>query len=191
MLNKLRPHIAKYLNPISKQINVNPNIITLLGLILAFISGYLFYQQELILGSIFIIFSGFLDMIDGAVARNNNSVTPFGGFLDSTVDRLSDAAIIIGIIAGGYTNWFIGILAVHASVTVSYVRARSEVENIPCAVGIGERAERLAIIVFGAILSAYFGSWLMNWFMILLVIVGYFTVLQRVIHTQKAMQRNN
>lgn len=189
MLNNLRPQVAKVLNPIAKQININPNIITLSGLILAIISGYLFYQQELIWGAILILISGLLDMVDGAVARNTDSVTPFGGFLDSTIDRLSDAAIIIGIIAGGYVNWFIGVLAVHASITVSYVRARSEVENIPCAVGIGERAERLTIIVFGAFISAIFGPDLMMWFMILLVIVGYFTVLQRVIHTKNAMQK--
>lgn len=191
MLNNLRPQIAKVLNPIAKQIKVNPNIITLLGLVLALISGYLFYQQNLIWGAILILFSGLLDLIDGAVARNTDSVTKFGGFLDSTVDRLSDATIIIGIIAGGYANWFIGILAVHASVTVSYVRARSEVENIPCAVGIGERAERLTIIVIGSFVSAFFGSDLMTWFMILLVIVGYFTVLQRVLHTWNAMQKQN
>lgn len=189
MLNNLRPQVAKVLNPIAKQININPNIITLSGLILAIISGYLFYQQELIWGAILILISGLLDMVDGAVARNTDSVTPFGGFLDSTIDRLSDAAIIIGIIAGGYVNWFIGVLAVHASITVSYVRARSEVENIPCAVGIGERAERLTIIVFGAFISAIYSSDLMMWFMILLVIVGYFTVLQRIIHTKNAMQK--
>lgn len=189
MLNNLRPYIAKYLDPISEKINVNPNIITLTGLILAFISGYLFYRQELIFGAILILISGVLDMIDGAVARNTDNVTKFGGFLDSTTDRFSDAAIIIGIVAGGYTNWFVGILAVHASITVSYTRARSEVENIPCTVGIGERAERLAIIVVGAIVSAYFGPGLMNWFMVLLVIIGYFTVLQRVAHTWKSMQK--
>ena len=189
MLNNLRPQIAKVLNPIAKQININPNIITVTGLVLAIISGYLFYQQELIWGAILILFSGLLDIFDGAVARNTDSVTKFGGFLDSTIDRLSDAAIIIGIIAGGYVNWFIGVLAVHASITVSYVRARSEVENIPCAVGIGERAERLAIIVFGAFISAIFGSDLMMWFMILLVIVGYFTVFQRVIHTWNSMKK--
>jgi archaetidylinositol phosphate synthase len=189
MLNNLRPQVAKVLNPLAKQININPNIITLSGLVLAIISGYLFYQQELIWGAILILISGLLDLIDGAVARNTNSVTPFGGFLDSTVDRLSDAAIIIGIIAGGYVNWFIGVLAVHASITVSYVRARSEVENVPCAVGIGERAERLAIIVFGAFISAIYSSDLMMWFMILLVIIGYFTVLQRVIHTWNSMQK--
>lgn len=191
MLNNLRPQIAKVLNPIAKQININPNIITITGLVLAIVSGYLFYQQELIWGAILILISGLLDMFDGAVARNTDSVTPFGGFLDSTIDRLSDAAIIIGIIAGGYVNWFIGVLAVHASITVSYVRARSEVENIPCAVGIGERAERLTIIVFGAFISAIFGPDLMMWFMILLVIVGYFTVFQRVTHTWKSMKKQH
>lgn len=189
MLNNLRPYVSKYLDPICEKININPNIITLTGLILAIISGYLFYKHQLILACILLLISGLLDMIDGSIARNTNSVTKFGGFLDSTTDRISDAAIIIGIVGGGYTSWIVGILAVHASLTVSYVRARSEVENIPCAVGIGERGERLTIIIVGAIISAYFGSELMNWFMILLVIIGYFTVLQRIIHTWKSIQK--
>ena len=78
-------------------------------------------------------------------------------YLDSTADRFGDAFIIIGIIYGGYVNWIFGILALHASLTVSYVRARAESEGIKCNVGIAERAERLVIIMIGAFLS-YFTS---------------------------------
>ena len=73
---------------------------------MALVAAYMFASGSLIWGGIFIALSGFLDIIDGAVARNNNSTTKFGGFLDSTADRFSDAFLIIGIIYGGFVGWF-------------------------------------------------------------------------------------
>ncbi|GAB6055801.1 archaetidylinositol phosphate synthase [Methanobacterium movens] len=157
---------------------------------MAFLSAYSFAIGNLLLGGILIALSGFLDIVDGAVARNNSSITPFGGFLDSTVDRLSDALIIIGIVYGGFVNWIFGILALHASLTVSYVRARAEVEGIPCGVGIAERAERLVIIMSGAFLGVLFGPEVMLIAMLLVIVLGYMTVGQRIYHTWKQMNKD-
>ena len=95
MLNRLRPTIKKFVDPLAKRININPNYLTVLGLLIALISAYMFAIGNLLWGGLFIALSGFLDIIDGAVARNNNTATKFGGFLDSTTDRFSDAIIII------------------------------------------------------------------------------------------------
>lgn len=129
MLNNLRPYLKKFIDPLARKINIKPNYLTIIGLLVALIAAYMFAIGSLLWGGIFIALSGFLDIIDGAVARNNNSTTKFGGFLDSTADRFSDAFIIIGIIYGGFVGWFFGILALHASLSVSYVRARAEVED--------------------------------------------------------------
>jgi archaetidylinositol phosphate synthase len=188
MLNRLRPKIKKFIDPLAKRIKINPNILTILGLLVALASAYMFSQGSLLWGGILILLSGFLDMIDGAVARSNNSTTSFGGFLDSTADRFSDAFLIIGIIYGGFVSWIFGILALHASLSVSYVRARSEVEGVPCEVGIAERAERMSILIAGAFLGVLFGQNLMYAAIILIIILGYFTVIQRVYHTWKSMQ---
>jgi archaetidylinositol phosphate synthase len=191
MLNNLRPYVKKFIDPLARKINIKPNYLTILGLLIALVAAYMFAMGSLLWGGIFIALSGFLDIIDGAVARNNNSTTKFGGFLDSTADRFSDAFIIIGIIYGGFVGWFFGILALHASLSVSYVRARAEVEGIPCGVGIAERAERLVILMVGAFLGVFFGSDIMSAAVILIMVLGYFTVLQRVYHTWKSMKSEN
>jgi archaetidylinositol phosphate synthase len=191
MLNRLRPQLKLFIDPIAKRIKINPNILTIIGLLISLLSAYMFARGDLLLGGTFILISGLADVIDGAVARNHATATPFGGILDSTADRFADAFILIGIIYGGSVNWLIGVLALHASLSVSYVRARIEAEGISGSVGIAERAERLVILVIGAFLSVIMGS---NYFMalavILIMVLGYFTVLQRVYHAWKQLKKD-
>ena len=191
MLNRLRPQLKLFIDPIAKRIKINPNILTIIGLLISLLAAYMFARGDLLLGGIFILASGLADVIDGAVARNHAAETPFGGILDSTVDRFADAFILIGIIYSGTVGWLIGVLAIHASLSVSYVRARIEVEGISGSVGIAERAERLVILVIGAFLSVIMGS---NYFLviavILIMVVGYFTVLQRVYHAWKQLKQD-
>ena len=193
MLNKLRPQVKMFLDPVAKRIRVNPNILTMIGLLVSFLSAYMFATGNLLWGGLLIALSGFVDILDGAVARNNYQITKFGGILDSTADRFADAFIIIGIIYGGYVNWIFGILAIHASLTVSYVRARAESEGIECNVGIAERAERLVIIMIGAFLSYFTSLQLFNMnplgiAIILIMVLGYITVLQRIYHSWKELK---
>ena len=77
MLDKLRPHVKILLDPLAEKININPNIITIIGLILSVISAYMFATGSLLIGGIFIGLSGLVDIIDGAVARKHSSTTPF------------------------------------------------------------------------------------------------------------------
>ena len=193
MLNRLRPQVKIFLDPIAEKIHINPNILTIIGLFVSLLAAYMFARGDVLLGGVFIVLGGFIDMIDGAVARNHNSTTKFGGILDSTSDRFADAFIIIGIIYGGFVNWIYGILALHASLTVSYVRARAESEGIKCNVGIAERAERLVILMAGAFLSYFFSFKIfdLNFLGIAVAIVmvlGYITVFQRVYHSWKELK---
>ncbi|MTK64784.1 MAG: CDP-alcohol phosphatidyltransferase family protein [Methanobacterium sp.] len=195
MLNRLRPQVKFILDPIAKKIRINPNILTILGLLVSLISAYMFATGNLLMGGLLIAFSGFVDMLDGAVARNNYQTTKFGGLLDSTADRFADAFILIGIIYGGYVNWIYGILALHASLTVSYVRARAESEGIECNVGIAERAERLVIIMIGAFLSYFTNIQILNMNLlgiavVVIMILGYVTVIQRVYHSWKNLKED-
>jgi archaetidylinositol phosphate synthase len=188
MLNKLRPRLQEFLEPFAKKIKINPNIITVIGLIISLLAAYAFARENLLAGGFLILLSGFFDVVDGAVARNNNKKTQFGGFLDSTSDRFADAFIIIGIIYGGYVSWILGILAILASLSVSYVRARAEVEGIKCDVGFAERAERLVIIMGGAFLGYFINPYFMNLAIILVMILGFLTVAQRVYHSWKELK---
>lgn len=189
MLNKLRPRIKIYIDPIAEKINVNPNILTIFGLIMGVLSAYMFATGNLLGGGLFILVSGFFDVIDGAVARNHNSHSTFGSILDSTSDRFTDAFILMGIIYGGFVDSLIGFLAIIASFGVSYVRARMESEGVKGDVGIAERAERLFIIMIGAFLSLLLGmNIILEYAIILIVILGFFTVLQRLYYAWKQLK---
>ena len=190
MLNKLRPQFQRLINPLAGRISLHPNILTVIGLLVSLFAAYAFARGNLLAGGLLILLSGFFDVIDGAVARNNNTKSKFGGFLDSTSDRFADAFIIIGVIYGGFVNWFWGMLALLASLTVSYVRARAEVEGIKCDVGIAERAERLFIIMGGAFLG-YFThpQFVMSMAILLIIILGFVTVLQRIYHSWKELKK--
>ncbi len=187
MLENLRPFLNKILNPLAQKININPNIITLISPFIALLGCYAFAEKTLILATIAILISGFLDIIDGAVARFHNRSTKFGAFLDSTIDRISDAIIYIGIIFGGYCDWFIGVLLIHSAITISYVKARAESQKINCNVGIAERAVRMIIIMFGSIIGYLTTPLYFTYILIFLVIISYFTVIQRVYSVWRAL----
>jgi len=182
MFERFRQPLEKVLEPIAKELNIDPNLITIFSLIIAAIAAIFFALNDLILGGVLILLSGLLDVFDGAIARYHNKASKFGAFLDSTTDRFSDALIIIGLIVGGYTNWVIGILAIHSSITVSYVRAIAESKGIPCTIGIGERATRLIILIAGAFIATQIGPMYMGIAILILVFVAYITVFQRIIH---------
>ena len=152
MLQSLRPFLTKILNPIARNLNINPNIVTVISPFVAVVAAYGYAHHLLILGTIAILFSGLLDVIDGAVARYHNRSSKFGAFLDSTMDRFADAIIYIGIIFGGYCDWFVGVLAIHSAICVSYVRARAESQGVECNIGIAERAVRMIILMVGSLI---------------------------------------
>lgn len=187
MLQSLRPLLTKILNPIAKRLNINPNIVTIISPFVAVLAAYGFANKLLILGTVAILLSGLLDVIDGAVARYHDRSSRFGAFLDSTMDRFADAIIYIGIIFGGYCNWFVCILAVHSAICVSYVRARAESQGVDCNIGIAERAVRMIILMAGAITAYFAGDIYFTYIIYILVALSYFTVAQRVWHVWRRL----
>lgn len=102
-----------------------------------------------ILAGIAVLISGFFDIVDGSVARATSRISKRGSFLDSTLDRVGESAIYFGILVGDYTSPEIVFVALAASLLVSYARAKADSLQISLAgVGIGERSERLLILVF-------------------------------------------
>lgn len=187
MLERFRPLLKKILEPFAKRININPNILTLISPFIALISAIFFVKGDLLMGGIFILVSGVFDVFDGAIARYHNKTSDFGAFLDSTMDRISDAILIIGLIVGGFTTWLVGILAIHSAIMVSYVRARTEAKGIECNVGIAERGTRLLILVTGSLIAVFLNNDIyMNWTVLILVILSYITVVQKILHVWKA-----
>ena len=188
MLQSLRPLLTRILNPIAKNLNINPNIVTVISPFVALIAAYGYANHMLILGTVAILFSGFLDVVDGAVARFHNRSSKFGAFLDSTMDRFADAIIYIGIIFGGYCDWFIGVLAIHSAICVSYVRARAESQGVDCNIGIAERAVRMIILMVGSLIGYFAGDIYFTYTIYLLVILSYFTVGQRIVYVWRQLK---
>ena len=188
MLQSLRPLLTKILNPLARYLNINPNIITVISPFVALLAAYGFSKHLLILATVAILLSGFLDVADGAVARYHNRSSKFGAFLDSTMDRFADAIIYIGIIFGGYCDWFVGVLAIHSAICVSYVRSRAESQGVECNVGIAERAVRMIILMIGALVGYFAGEVYFTYIIYILVILSYFTVGQRIIHVWRQLK---
>ena len=162
----------------------NPNTITLVGLVFAVLAGLFFAYGITFCAVILVIISSLIDLLDGAVAKINNSGTKFGGILDSVCDRYSDAAIMVGIM-WNYSldvdiSWFlipgllIGAVAIIGSIMVSYVRAKGESAiNEKITIGIADRPARIVLIIIGVI----FGC--MNYAILLVAILSHLTIAQR------------
>lgn len=150
----VRAHTSSLLEPAARtlaQLGIQPNTITLTGLVLQIGVGLLYYYGFIRRGGFWLLAIAPMDALDGAVARVSNKQNPFGAFFDSTIDRLSDAALILGLI--GYylqrgMDLQVGILliALVSTLLVSYSRARAEALGIPCKVGLLTRMERITLI---------------------------------------------
>ena len=133
---------------------VNPNFLTFLGLIVNFAAAANFAVGNFRTAAAIIFFAGFLDMLDGQVARRQNRVTAFGAFYDSTLDRYADMALYMGLLVyysvSGRTPYVVlAAVATAGSVMVSYARARAESLIPLCKVGFMERPERLVLLIIG------------------------------------------
>ncbi len=188
MLESLRPLLTKILNPIARNLNVNPNIVTVISPFISLLACFCFSNKLLIAGAVAILLSGFLDVVDGAVARFHNRASKFGAFLDSTMDRIADALIYIGLVFGGYCDWLCGILLVHSAIMVSYVRSRAESQGVDCSVGIAERAVRLIIVMVGAVVGYLSNPINFTYILYILIILSYITVGQRIYHVWRALR---
>jgi phosphatidylinositol phosphate synthase len=168
---------------------VSPNALTAAGVVLcaaAAVVVYFEYRSELIafwLGAVLFVIGSVLDILDGALARRSGKGTPFGAFLDSTTDRISEG-FMLGAIAlvfsrdGNQVAVAFTFAAVSGSFLVSYTRARAEALGLKGDVGIGSRAERVVVIVAGLVLAPW-GA--LPWAIYLLTATAWITVLQRVL----------
>lgn len=167
---------------------VRPDVLTVAGLALALAAAGLFGVGHVRAAGAVVLLAGLFDALDGAVARASGRESDFGAFLDSTLDRLSEAAIFAGIIffyAGSGLS-YAALLAAGAmtfSLLTSYTRARAEGLGIPCQVGLLERAGRVVILASSAILGVLLAG-------LALVAAGALvTTVQRILHVRRATSK--
>jgi archaetidylinositol phosphate synthase len=189
MLTKLKQRVQAMLTTETKmahRLGLTPNRISGIGILLAFLAAFAYAEWQtsrlyLLAAFALLLFSGYCDALDGVVARTYQQTTPFGGFLDSLLDRYADAAVYAGIMVSGLCNVLWGLIALTGSLLVSYSRARAEAAGMKMeTIGLAERAERM-ITLLAATLIAYFWEpqTIMNWSIILLAVLSNLTVLQR------------
>ncbi|GAG82387.1 unnamed protein product [marine sediment metagenome] len=192
MLLGVKKYSEKLLLPLGKKIKKVPaNVITALGLFFAILAFLFLFFQLLPLIIISLALVEFFDQLDGVVARLQGP-TKLGSFLDSTLDRIGDHLIFFGIILGGYTELYIGLITLAGAFLTSYTRAKIESLGIPNLYGVGllERTDRVPIILIGSILQIWFplAIW---WTMILLAIGTNITVVQRIVFAFKNFSTKN
>jgi CDP-diacylglycerol---glycerol-3-phosphate 3-phosphatidyltransferase len=135
--------------------HVTANTVTVLGLVITVVAAILIGSGGLLAGALILMGGSLLDAVDGALARATGGGTPFGGFLDSTIDRASEAIVYLAIAAyylqSSSPTWPVlaAFIALAGSFMVSYSRARAEGIGVSAAVGIAPRTERLVLIITG------------------------------------------
>jgi len=178
---------------------VTPNALTTAGVSLCLAASvlvYFEYRNELLFfwaAALVFVVGSLLDILDGALARAGGKTTPFGSFLDSTLDRVGEGAVL-GAIAlifsrhGNEVALAATIAAIAGSFLVSYTRAKAEGLGLRGDVGLGSRAERVVVITAGLVLAPW---GLLQWAIYLLTATAWLTVLQRILFVRKQLRAGN
>lgn len=182
---KLGHFLDRPLYSLAKTFNINPNALTLTGFFVTVLAA-LTIPNNLFLGGLLIILGGLFDTIDGVFARVNKRTSDFGAFLDSVLDRYSDAALFFGFTwyfleNGSMTGAAASIGTMIGALIISYARARAEGLGKKCQTGLMERAERIILMVFGALTGLILPvMWLM-------LVLTHVTAIQRILYVKKQM----
>lgn len=167
---------------------LNPHVLTVCGVVVSLVAASAFVAGWFLVGGLLVLAGGFFDLVDGVVARHRGVTTRFGAFLDSTLDRLVDMTLLLGIAvfyatAGEPWNVLLAGYVLVASVLVSYSKARAELVVRSFDVGILERGERIGILALGTITGFVIPAlWI-------LAIGSSITVIQRFALAYREMER--
>ena len=153
VLNRMRERIGPILEGIGRAFaatGISANVWTAVGLAVALAAAVVYgslIEYSYLIGGILLLASGFFDMVDGQVARITGKASRRGSFLDSMFDKIAEVAVFAGLGSGGLVAPELALLAIGASLLVSYARAKADALNVSIqGIGIGERAERLLVI---------------------------------------------
>jgi CDP-diacylglycerol---glycerol-3-phosphate 3-phosphatidyltransferase len=170
-------------------LKVNPNILTFTGVLISIWAAWEFGYGNFSRGALVIILAGLFDMLDGEVARVSRSVTPFGAFYDSVIDRYSDTIILQGLMVYYARNQMLGYVVLvgivfMGAVLTSYARARAESLIASCKIGFMERPERIVLLIIGGLFHR------MEAVLWILAVLGNWTVINRIYYTWKELPKS-
>jgi CDP-diacylglycerol--glycerol-3-phosphate 3-phosphatidyltransferase len=172
---------------------LTPNTISLTGFALCVVAAVLVYKEWWLLGGIAFIVGSVCDTLDGRYSRMSGKGSPFGAFLDSTLDRIEEG-VVLAAVAVSFSrdgrDLAVGalVVAVLASLMVSYTRARAEALGVECKVGIADRAVRVVILSAGLVFTEFWGDAIV-YAVYVLAVLTVVTVVQRIVHVRNELIR--
>ena len=171
-----------------QRLKVTPNQISVVGILLNAVAAALIVTDRLIWAGIVVLVAGCCDMLDGALARRTGKSSPFGAFLDSTLDRASEAIVLAGVAyllssRGHSVDAGLVVLALMGSFLVSYTRARAETLGVECKVGIMSRPERIILVALGLFFNV------LSYAIYIMLALTVFTVIQRAVYTHRELKK--
>ena len=193
----VKPAVTRFITPVASfavRLGITPNAVTWVGAIGVVMSSLYFYPRgDFFLGTAVIALFALSDLFDGTMARiSHTGASRWGGFLDSTIDRITDSAILIGLLIFLIDKEdqlsIIVIITLVTGILVPYIRAKAEIFAIACSGGIAERTERLVISLSAIALDGLGVPYALSVGMWLLAILGLITVTQRLIIIKRSSQ---
>ncbi|HEY7039750.1 MAG TPA: CDP-alcohol phosphatidyltransferase family protein [Methylomirabilota bacterium] len=189
MLSHYKTPLARLGDPVARVLlraRLRPNHLTVVGLGVSIGAACLMAQGQLRLAALLLVVAGLCDFFDGALARLANSVSAFGAFLDSVVDRYSDQIILLGGVlyyerVGDTPGVCLVLITLIGTVMVSYTKARAQSVGVSCEIGLMERPERLILLIAGLTFN------LLTAALVVLAILTNLTALQRILYTRRAV----
>lgn len=193
-LKVLREPVYRLIDPVVRgliHLKVHPNAVSTVGFVTTLAAGFLYHQDHVRTAGLLVLLGGIVDIFDGRVARESGLESKFGAFYDSTLDRLSEVVVFVGLaslyntIRGDLEDVamiYVILMALGGSLTVSYTRARAEGLGLDCNVGLMQRAERVVILGLGSLLFGLAWDGLVLDFIIITVaVLTNLTAIQRIV----------
>lgn len=193
-LKALRSPVYRIIEPGTQWLvrhKVHPNLISTLGFAVTVVAGFLYASDHVRTAGFFVLLGGLADIFDGRVARESGLASKFGSFYDSTMDRISEIVVFIGLLSL-YNEYrtdpsdvgmiYAIVVALAGSMMVSYTRSRAEALGLDCNVGFMQRAERVVLLGLGSVLfGLMWGGAVISGIIVLMAITTNITAIQRMV----------
>lgn len=193
-LQVFREPVYRIIEPATRWLvrnRVHPNLITSLGCAATLAAAWLFHSDRVRTAGFLVLMGGVADIFDGRVARVSGLASKFGSFYDSTLDRISEIFVFLGLLSL-YNRYgaeltdirmiYVIFLAMGGSLMVSYTRARAEAMGLDCKVGFMQRAERVILLGMGSLVFGLaFNGWVLSGILVLVAIMTNVTAVQRIV----------
>ena len=192
-LDALRAPVYRLIDPTVRWMvrrRIHPNLLTTLGFLTVVGAGILYHQDHVRTAGFLVLLGGMWDIFDGQLARVSGMASKFGSFYDSTLDRISEIVVYMGLLSlynsygrelGDVWMVYAIFMAMGGSLMVSYTRARAEGLGLDCMVGVMQRPERVVLLGLGSLsFGLMWGGLVLRWVIIVVAVLTNVTAVQRI-----------